>query len=142
MYVCAYMYESMPYIYFITFALSPFMCYPCMTYLYVPYHACQDMDDAYAFLTHCGLEIVAVGEEDDAADQGYTVVLSSTRDISEMLPVDKNGHPIPPTVSPMIEVLISCHHRHTLSCHTPYQHTLLTRHSLTSYPLIHYHNPL
>ena len=36
----------------------------------------------------------------------HAVVLSSSSrgDISEMLPVDKNGHPIPPTVSPMLQV--------------------------------------
>ena len=77
----------------------------------------EDMDDAYAFLSHCGLEMVVVGDEDDAADQGYAVVLSSSRDISEMLPVDKNGHPIPPTVSPMLQVHItpSSSIYHTLS---------------------------
>ena len=64
-------------------------------------------DDAVAFLDHCGLEIaVAHGDGDgDGGGEGPYVVLASAaaphRDLADMLPVDKNGHPIPPTVRPL-----------------------------------------
>ena len=68
----------------------------------------DDLADAEAFVDHCGFE-VAVAEGD--GDEGPCVVFTgANRDLSDMLPVDKNGHPIPPAVRPMPQVMmhVSC----------------------------------
>ena len=60
-------------------------------------------------------------------------VLTSNRDISEMLPVDKNGHPIPPTVSPMIQVIIISTHPLMLF-HALSKYHIMTYQHMSSHP--------